>query len=318
MVAVAVVTVRPADRGVLAVAINPTVISSKDKKRQSNLPFLCLNTGRNGHTLSMKKLRRLYEYLRKRYVVLTAKKYNTLAGTLVFFLIMSIVPLTFWLTLLLGKLPVDIDRILELPIFDSVQNILIYIRNEAQNATSGVSVLLLVTTLYSSTNLFYQMRRSGEIIYDVVPKRKGIRTRIGALLLMFIVMFIVIAFFLLLAFGAFLFSRFLSPFWESVADHILLGLLAFALVLVLNAYICPYKAEVRLFLPGTAITVAAWIVAVIGFGIYLRISNMDKLYGALSTVIVFLLWLYVLMICFIVGIIFNSERIIHRKRTHTL
>ena len=68
----------------------------------------------------------------------------------------------------------------------------------------------------------------------------------------------------------------------------------------------------RSFLLGTLITVVSWIGAVIGFSAYLNISNMSKLYGALSTVIVFLLWLYILMVCFIVGVILNSEKILKK------
>ena len=69
----------------------------------------------------------------------------------------------------------------------------------------------------------------------------------------------------------------------------------------------------RNFLHGTCITVTAWILVVTGFSVYLQLSNMDKLYGALTTLIVFLLWLYVLMICFIVGVIFNSEKVKEKR-----
>ena len=70
----------------------------------------------------------------------------------------------------------------------------------------------------------------------------------------------------------------------------------------------------RSFLLGTLLTVSAWAVAVVGFAVYLKVSNMDKLYGALSTVIVFLLWLYTLMVCFIAGVIFNSEKITNSRK----
>ena len=60
-------------------------------------------------------------------------------------------------------------------------------------------------------------------------------------------------------------------------------------------------------------TVAALIVAVLGFSVYLKISNVGRLYGALSAIIVFLLWLYIMMICFIIGVIFNSERILKKR-----
>ena len=81
----------------------------------------------------MEQLRKTYRYVKEKYELLTVKKYTTLAGTLVFFLIMSIVPLSFWLTLLIGKLPVNTEQILQLPIFDSVKNVLLYVQQEAAN-----------------------------------------------------------------------------------------------------------------------------------------------------------------------------------------
>lgn len=266
----------------------------------------------------MEQLRKTYRYVKEKYELLTVKKYTTLAGTLVFFLIMSIVPLSFWLTLLIGKLPVNTEQILQLPIFDSVKNVLLYVQKEAANATGGASLLLLVTTLYSATNLFYQMRRSGEIVYDYHRKKQGLRLRLGALALMFVLMLTVVAFLLLFAVGTFLFSRYVSGEFERIADYSLLAVLSFLLVWLLNAYICPYKTPMKQFLPGTALTVGAWAVAVAGFTVYLKISNMDKLYGALSAIIVFLLWLYILMICFIVGVIFNSDRIKTERRAKNL
>ena len=265
------------------------------------------------HTTKMEKMKKAYGFAREKYRVLTKKKYTTVAGTLVFFFVMSIVPLSFWLTLLVGRLPIDTDKLLKRPVFESVQNILLYVRDEAQKATTGVSIVLLVSTLYSSTNLFYQMRRSGEIIYDYPRIKTGFRVRIGALALTGIIILLFITFLGLFALGTFFFSRYFSLFWERLADYLLLLVLAFLLVWLLNMYVCPYKSEMRRFLPGTILTLCAWILAITGFSVYLKITNMDKLYGALTTVIVFLLWLYVLMIGFIVGVIFNSEKI-HKLR----
>ena len=263
--------------------------------------------------MQMGRTKRVYQYIKAKYELLSLKKYTTIAGTLVFFLIMSIMPLSFWLTLVIGRLPINMEKILSLAVFNSVKNVLSYVQEEAGNATAGASLILILTTLYSSSNLFYQMRRSGEIIYDYHHKKEGIRIRFGALILLIIVMAGVVVSLLLFAFGSFLFSKLLSTAWERVADYTLLAVMAFLLALLLNMYICPYKENIRSFLLGATITVGMWIVAIIGFSAYLKISNMSKLYGALSTVIVFLLWLYVLTICFIVGVIFNSEKIIQKR-----
>jgi membrane protein len=262
----------------------------------------------------MNKLRMLYEYLKDKYRLLSLKKYTTLAGTLVFFFVLSILPLSFWLSLLLGKLPINTDELLSLPVFESVKNVLIYVKDEAERASAGASIILIVTTLYSSTNLFYQIRRSGEIIYDYHRENAGLRLRLGALILLIMVMGLVISFLLAFALGSFLFSLFFSRAWQMIAYYALLSVVAFFLILLLNVYICPYKASMRYFLSGTFITLSLWGMAVVGFSVYLRISNLSQLYGALSAVIVFLLWLYLLMVGFIIGVIWNSEKILIAKR----
>ena len=262
----------------------------------------------------MNKLRIFYEYLKDKYRLLSLKKYTTLAGTLVFFFVLSILPLAFWLTLLLGKLPINTDELLSLPVFESVKNVFLYVKDEAERASTGASIILIFTTLYSSTNLFYQIRRSGELIYDYHGENAGLKLRLGALILLIMVMSIIVAFLLIFALGSFLFSLFFSRAWQIIADYALLGIVAFFLILLLNVYICPYKASMRYFLSGTFITLSLWGAAVVGFSVYLRISNLSQLYGALSAVIVFLLWLYLLMVGFIVGVIWNSEKILIAKR----
>lgn len=262
----------------------------------------------------MSKPKKAFGYIKSKYELLSLKKYTTIAGTLVFFFIMSIVPLSFWLTLIIGRLPVSTEKILALPVFDSVKGVLQYVQKEASNATAGASVILVITTLYSSTNLFYQIRRSGEIIYDYHQKREGLKLRFGALILLAVIIASTVVLLLTFTVGSFLFSRLLPSVIEKVVDYLFLLVVAFLLALLLNVYICPFKESIRSFLPGALITVGAWALAAIGFSAYLKISNMSKLYGALSTVIVFLLWLYVLMICFIVGVIFNSEKILRKHK----
>ena len=225
----------------------------------------------------MDRLRRVYDFFKSKYDLLSLRKYTTIAGTLVFFLLMSIVPLAFWLTLIVGKLPIDTGEVLSLSVFGSVREVLVYVQKEAENATVGASVLLLFTTLYSATNLFYQMKRSGELIYEYQPKRQGWRIRLGALLLLAVVMATVVVFLLVFALGSYLLSKLVSGKWVYVADYTLLMAVAFFLVFLLNLYVCPYKVKVRCFAPGTILTVLAWVVSIIGFSVYLKISNVRAL-----------------------------------------
>jgi membrane protein len=257
----------------------------------------------------MNKWKRAWRFVYGKYELLSTKKYTTVAGTMVFFLIMSLVPMSFWIVLVFGDLFAGAERVLSLPVFETVKDVLVFIRSEAKNATSGASVFLLVTSLYSATNLFYQMRKSGEIVYGFSNVKRGVKTRLGAVLVLFIILALLLVAFLLFAIGSIVLSRLFTGLWEAVAEYFLLALLAFLLAFFLNIYICPYRVPVRLFLPSSALTVGAWAVALVGFTLYLRLSNMERLYGALTAIIVFLLWLYVLSVCFASGVIFSSERV---------
>ena len=75
----------------------------------------------------MRKVVNLFKVIKSKYDLLVLKKYTTIAGTLVFFLIMSVVPFAFWLTLLFGKLQFGGETLFQINVFDSVKNILAFI-----------------------------------------------------------------------------------------------------------------------------------------------------------------------------------------------
>ncbi len=246
-----------------------------------------------------------FEKVRGTFSYLSAKKYTTLAGTMAFFLVMSVVPFLFWLTLVFGKLNIDYTRLFELEIFVEFKSILLYFRDSAQNATAGASVVLLATTLYSSTNLFYHMRRSGEIIYGITRRKGGLLIRLSAVVFIFIVMVLFLAGVTLFLLGNSLLSRLFPSFVAQVSVYALFGVFMFGLLLLLNLYICPYRIGVKNAVWGSLLTLLLGGIASFGFTVYVNFGSMEKLYGAAVFLILFLLWLYLLMICFVIGVILN-------------
>ena len=262
-----------------------------------------------------------YDKVRGTFSYLAAKKYTTLAGTMAFFLVMSVVPFLFWLTLLFGKLNIDYTRLFELEIFAEFKDILLYFRDAAQNATASASVVLLVTTLYSSTNLFYHMRRSGEIIYNSTRKKGSLLIRVSAVVLIFIVMILFLAGVTLFLLGNTLLSRLFPSFVAQVSVYALFGVFMFGLLVLLNIYVCPYRIGVKSVVWGSLLTLLLGGVVSFGFTVYVSFGSMEKLYGAAVFLILFLLWLYLLMICFVIGVVFNcyllekdKKRIIVHKK----
>lgn len=259
--------------------------------------------------------------VRAAFDYLSSKKYTTLAGTIAFFLVMSVVPFLFWLTLLFGRLHIDYEPILELEFFADFKEIILYFRDAAESATAGASVVLLATTLYSSTNLFYHMRRSGEIIYECRRKKAALLVRLSALALIFAVMLLMLAGVSLFLLGSALLPRILPSFAAQTAVYALFAAVVFALLLLLNVYICPYRVGAGDVVWGSLLTLLLGGIASFGFSVYVRFSSVEKLYGAAVFLILFLLWLYVLMTCFVVGVILNcyllerdkNQKIVHKK-----
>jgi len=251
--------------------------------------------------------------IKDEYALLTAKKYSTIAGTLVYFFIMSIVPFCFWLTLLFGRAISSYETLLNLKIFSGFEKLVSYIAENAASATNDISVVLLATTLYSSTNLFYHIRRSGEIIYSH-DGGSGLKVRLAALALMFLViiaMAIIIAFF---SAAYYFINKYFGAAAAETALYCFLPCAAFLFAMALNLYICPFRLKLREAFAGALITTALWVAAAVAFRAYLLFANAEKLYGAVSAAVVFLLWLYVMMSCFVIGVIFNSGRIDRKNK----
>lgn len=235
----------------------------------------------------------------------TDRKFSTIAGTLVYFLLMSIAPFVVWLTLLLGN--IQIERFLSGALFKSISPFLNYLESSAQHAASGAGIILIATSLYSSTNFFYHLRRSGEIIFGSSRVKGGIKLRIISVIII-ILSILAFAFFAAVAFaGKLVLQTFMPEFLCNIISMVFGVLLAFAVVILLNIFACPYKLKISEALIGSLLTTILWILFIIGFAIYVQLASPGKLYGAISSIIVFLLWCYFMMCCFVIGMIKNGS-----------
>lgn len=250
-------------------------------------------------------IKRILTWLKRALAALMARKYATIAGALAFFLAMSIVPFSFWLVLLFGQSGLHIEEILALEVFDWAKDLLVFFKENAAGATSGAGIFLLLTTLWSSSSFFYHLRRSGELLYDYRRLKKGWKVRISSVLLTLGVMLFFAG---AGALFVYIFSlRLPRAIYYPTVYSLLLTLGLFA-ALILNFYVCPYRCSMRDIFLGSFLTALFWLMASGIFSLSLLFSHKEKLYGALTLVILFLLWLYWMMICFVAGAIYNRYR----------
>lgn len=232
------------------------------------------------------------------------KRFTTLAGTLVYFLLMSVTPFLFWLTFLLGE--IDLSGIVSHDLFQAIAPMLEYLENSAKGAAGSAGIILLLTSLWSSTNFFYHLRRSGEIIFDSNLKR-GLSLRLSSLFAVFFTI-LLIALATAVPFLSYNVLENIMP--KFVADAISLTFItmfAYFAAFFLNKFACPYKLEFEDAAAGALLTVLLWILFAAGFSVYLTFANPQKLYGAITAVIVFLLWCYLMVNSLVIGIIYNGK-----------
>lgn len=245
-------------------------------------------------------LTKIREFI-KRY---TDRRFSTIAGTLVYFLLMSIAPFILWLTLIFGS--GKLDAILENDLLEGIAPFLRYLTSSAESAASGVSFFFLATTLYSSTNFFYHLRRSGEIVYESDKVKGGLKLRLISLLLIAAT----IIFVAVLAAAGVVGTRFLERYFNKIISGIIqfavLSALLFVVSLILNLFACPFKARIKNILPGCLITAGLWIIFMLAFGLYTHFSSPERLYGKIAAVIIFLIWCYVMACCFVLGMVHNG------------
>lgn len=249
----------------------------------------------------------------KIYRYYSDKRFTTVAGTLVYFFLMSLAPFLFWLSMFFGD--VDLEKLASFAVFNAILPFLQELQSSAGGATSGAGIILMLTTLYSSTNFFYHLRRSGEIIYDSKFKKGGIKLRLSSLGLIILTAVLIAGAVGAVVVGERILRRFLSVLFAEFIIYSAALIMVIAVACLLNIFICPYKIGFKEVISGSLFTVLLWLICAGGFAVYMYFANPVKLYGKIASVIVFLLWCYLMMNSFVIGVIYNGRHNVHLKHT---
>lgn len=187
-------------------------------------------------------------------------------------------------------------------------------------ATSGKLTFGLVAALWSASVGFSAIQESLNTVYKVSESRSYLRARISA-----IGVTIVLAMLVTVTLASMLGSDFLA---RIARDRIYHHFLATAVVLVIRcidwavvtllvtlffAIIYYWGPDVkkscwRWLTPGGAVGIVVWVLASIGFRVYLHFfNNFSVTYGSLGAVIILLTWFYITGLTLLLGAEINSQ-----------
>lgn len=199
----------------------------------------------------------------------------------------------------------------------TIRQVMDNIVSASGGAVSAALVVSVLIALNGASGAFGAAGRALNRVYGVEDDRGFLRRKVndlGMTLVIVVLLLVVIAALFLGGgitkdlFGKIGLGSTAATIWSIVRWPIALGaaLLAYALIYAYAPDLEPRR--LRWISPGAVAGVAVWIIASIGFGIYIQnFSSYGAAYGAAGAAIVLLLWLWLSSCAFLLGAELNAE-----------
>lgn len=232
-----------------------------------------------------------------------------IAAGLAFYFIVGFVPSLFLVVLALrDKFP---NIAADSGFLGGFSNIAESFVQNAERAGKRGEAFLIITSLYSSVNLFYRFSRCGEILYKFEPKRGALAKRMIA----FAFMVVTVSVFVAGMCAYFYIVKLMGSAAARVIAAASVCILAFVTVLIMNLLVCPYRLSVKEVLRGSMLTLVLWLVLTVGFSLYLDyFADYEKLYGIFGSLFALMLYVYLTMQSFTFGVAYNILMLGNIKR----
>jgi membrane protein len=248
------------------------------------------------------------------------------AAALTYYALMSLFPallLALSLLGLIGQYPATYDAIIGYlrdvappsalaPLDSSLRGAL----RSKGTATTALAISVVVT-LYGTTGLLEATRRALNVVHRVQSGRSFLRRKAVDVASTVVLMALVLASLVLIFVGGG-FAEDLLGFLglgPAIADAWNLARWPAALVVAMSVWVFVYYVtpdvetrSLREVMPGAAVGVLLWLVASIGFSIYVsRVADVGALYGAFAGAIVLVAWLWLTNVALLFGAELNAE-----------
>ncbi|MBP5308705.1 MAG: YihY/virulence factor BrkB family protein [Clostridia bacterium] len=190
--------------------------------------------------------------------------------------------------------------------FGAVSDFIKSFNVSALNTVRRGGVVLILTSVYSSVNLFYRFKRCGVILYAFETEEKTFTAKIRSL---FFVGLTVI-FFVITGFTYFVANAVFKGIILKISVSVIASAASFFLLIIMHLLVCPYRLSVREVFGGSVVTFVLLAFLSAGFGAYLdKFAHFEKTYGALAGFFSFVVYSYFMMQAFTFGIAYNISHL---------
>lgn len=264
-------------------------------------------------------LKRLSIWIKQLYSIFIDPKVILLPGQIAFFLILSIFPfliLTAYITTIFGSSATSVIDIISIVLPTDIASAVVVVAS-GKSFDSSVILSMIIGFIIAS-NGAHSIILASNTLYGF-PNNDFIKRRLKALFIIFILVIIFIMAMFLLAYGNVI-SRnifkllklqgFMSKVYNIfvIAKWPIVGLILFFSIKMIYVVAPDWRILSKNTTKGALFTTIGWVVASAIFSYYVsHFSNYDILYGSLSSIVILMIWIYILCYIFVIGIAINVK-----------
>ena len=260
----------------------------------------------------MKTVYRLFYILRDFNWQMTRKNISSFASSTSFFLFLSMIPLLMALCAILPYTRLTEENLLmAITKFtpDAMNGLVVSVVSDVYARSAGTITIFAIVTIWSASKAMLALIRGLNAVNDFEERRNYFVLRFIACIYTVIILAATILALLVMVFGNVIVNLLLA---DIPPLHILVqfvmrfrflfswAVLTFVFALI-YAYVPSNKLRFRGQVPGAAFSAIMWGAASYAFSIYVDHFNGFGTYGGLTTVVIMMLWFYLLMYILMIG-----------------
>lgn len=251
--------------------------------------------------------------------IISKQEMRVLPGSIAFFLVMSIVPALLLGVLICSKVNISLASIIELLdeiIPNDVSNLLNPIVNNIK--IDGLSWWYIILGLILASNGTHSIILASNTLYGIENKGYFYR-RIKALIMILVVSLVFVFILFVLAFGNGILKFILElNMFRDIADNVYnvfiilkwpIAIIVIALLIKVIYTIAPDKKIPSKYVnKGVLFTTIGWVLSTALYSYYANnLANYNLIYGSLSSIVVLMIWVYVMAYILVIGIAINTN-----------
>ncbi len=260
----------------------------------------------------MRTFHRLYYIFRDFNWQMTKKNIGAFAASTAFFLFLSMIPLLMALCAILPYTTLTEENLISAIMQftpDAMHALVISIVSDVYARSAGTITVFAIVTIWSASKAMLALIRGLNAVHDFEERRNYFVLRFIACIYTVIILAAMIVALLVMVFGNVIVNLLLAdiPPLHILVQFImhfrfLLSWLVLTLIFALiYAYVPNSKLRFKGQIPGAAFSAILWSAASYAFSVYVDHFNGFGTYGGLTTVVIMMIWFYLLMYILLIG-----------------